>query len=116
VGALANLLVLRLAFAKVMGPTPSATRWHELLRLLLCNLILAAVALGCWAGCSWLLKDSGIVWPWGTRRLVHAILLFTTIGISFVSYGIVLSLMRLPDAHEIWELPKRILGKLRRKR
>jgi putative peptidoglycan lipid II flippase len=116
VGALTNLLVLRLAYAKVLGPAPMATRWHELVRLLLCNLILAGLALGCWAGCTWVLKDSGIDWPWGTRRLVHGILLFATIGIGFVGYGIVLSLMRLPDAHEIWELPKRILGKFRRKR
>jgi putative peptidoglycan lipid II flippase len=116
VGALTNLLVLRVAFSRVMGPTPPAARWHELFRLILCNLILAALALGCWAGCSWLLNDAGIVWPWGTRRLVHGILLFTTIGAGFVSYGFALSLMRLPDAHEIWELPKRILSKLRRRR
>jgi putative peptidoglycan lipid II flippase len=116
VGAVTNLVVLRVAFAKVMGPTPTATRWHELLRLIACNLVLAAVAWGGWAGCAWLLDSSGIVWPWGTRRLAHGILLFATIGAGFVSYGIVLSLMRLPGAHEIWELPKRILGKLRRKR
>ncbi len=116
VGAVTNLLVLRVAFYRVLGPTPSATRWHELPRLMACNLVLAAVALGCWAGSSWLLSDAGIVWPWGTRRLVHGILLFATIGVGFVSYGVSLSLMRLPDAREIWELPKRISSKLRRKR
>ena len=115
VGALANLVVLRLCFASVLGRSAQAGRWHEIARLLLCNLVLAAVAAGAWAACSWLLGRAGIAWPWGTRRLVHALLLFATIGVGFVSYGLGLWLLRLPDADELWELPKRILARLRRK-
>ena len=66
-----------------------------------------------WWGSSWLLAHAGIAWPWGTRRLAHGILLFATIGAGFVSYGLGLKLLRLPGADELWELPKRILSRLR---
>jgi hypothetical protein len=82
-------------------------------RLVLCNAVLAVVAAAAWWASSWLLAQAGIAWPWGTRRLAHAILLFATIGVGFVSYGLGLKLMRLPDADELWELPKRIVARLR---
>jgi hypothetical protein len=41
------------------------------------------------------------------------LLLFATIGAGFVSYGLSLTLLRLPGADELWELPRRILARLR---
>jgi integral membrane protein MviN len=113
IGALVNLAVLRLWFGQVVGRTSRPGRWHEVGRLVLCNLVLAAVAAGVWWASSWLLAHAGIAWPWGTRRLAHAILLFATIGVGFVSYGLGLTLLRLPGADEIWDLPKRILARVR---
>jgi putative peptidoglycan lipid II flippase len=113
VGALANLAVLRLWFGQVVGRASRPGRWHEAGRLVLCNVVLAAVAVAAWSACSWLLTHAGIAWPWGTRRLAHAILLFATIGAGFVSYGLGLKLLRLPGAEEIWDLPKRVFARLR---
>ncbi len=113
IGALANLAVLRLRFGGVIGRAPRGGRWHEVARLILCNFVLAAVAAAAWWASSWLLTRAGIAWPWGTRRLAHALLLFATIGVGFVSYGLGLRLLRLPGADELWELPRRIFARLR---
>jgi putative peptidoglycan lipid II flippase len=113
VGALANLAVLRLWFGRVVGRPSRTGRIYEVVRLVLCNLVLAAVAAGAWRASAWLLGGAGIAWPWGTRRLVHAILLFATIGVGFVSYGLGLKLLRLPGAEEIWDMPRRIVARLR---
>ena len=113
VGALANLGVLWLWFGQVVGRASRPGRWHEIARLVLCNAVLAAVAAAAWWASSWLLAGSGIAWPWGTRRLSHALLLFATIGAGFVSYGLGLKLLRVPGADELWELPKRILARVR---
>jgi len=113
VGALVNLAVLRFWFASVVGRASRPGRWSEALRLVLCNVVLAAVAAGVWWASFRLLAHAGIAWPWGTRRLAHAFLLFVTIGAGFVSYGLGLKLLRLPGADEIWDLPKRILARLR---
>jgi putative peptidoglycan lipid II flippase len=116
VGALANLAVLRLWFGQVVGQAPRLARWSEILRLILGNLVLAFVAVGAWWLGALLLDHAGIAWPWGTRRLVHAILLFTTIGCGFVSYGLALKFLRASGADELWEVPKRIWAKLRGRR
>jgi hypothetical protein len=113
IGALANLAVLRLWFGRVVGRAPRPGRWHEVARLVLCNAVLAVVVAAAWWASSWLLTRAGIAWPWGTRRLAHALLLFATIGAGFVSYGLGLKLLRLPGADEMWELPRRIVARLR---
>jgi putative peptidoglycan lipid II flippase len=113
VGALANLAILRLWFGRVVGRAARAGRGYEVVRLIFCNVVLATVAAGAWWASAWLLNRAGIAWPWGTRRLAHALLLFVTIGAGFVSYGIGLKLLRLPGAEEIWGLPKRILSRVR---
>ena len=113
IGALANLSILRLCFGPAIGRAPRPGRWHEVARLILCSVVLAAVAAAAWWASSWLLTRAGIAWPPGTRRLAHALLLFATIGAGFVSYGLSLTLLRLPGADELWELPRRILARLR---
>ena len=116
IGALVNLAVLRLCFGQVIGRAARPGRCYQALRLVLCNVALAVVAAGAWWASSWLLAHAGIAWPWGTRRLAHALLLFATIGAGFVSYGLGLKLLRLPGADELWELPKRIFARLRGRR
>jgi putative peptidoglycan lipid II flippase len=113
IGALANLAVLRLWFGHVVGRASRPGRGYEVVRLILCNVLLAAVAAGAWWASALLLTRAGIAWPWGTRRLAHALLLFATIGAGFASYGFGLKLLRLPGADEFWDLPKRILARLR---
>jgi hypothetical protein len=110
---LVNLAVLQLWFGRVVGRASRPGRRCEIFRLVLCNVVLAAVAGGAWWASSWLLARAGIAWPWGTRRLAHALLLFATIGAGFVSYSLGLKLLRFPGADELWELPKRILARLR---
>jgi putative peptidoglycan lipid II flippase len=113
VGALANLAILRLWFGQVVGRASRPGCCWQVARLVLCNAVLAAVAAAAWWASSWLLARAGIAWPWGTRRLAHALLLFATIGVGFVSYGLGLNLLRLPGADELWELPRRIFARAR---
>jgi hypothetical protein len=97
----------------VVGRAPQPGRGYEVARLVLCNVVLALVVAGAWWASSWLLAQAGIAWPWGTRRLAHAVLLFAAIGAGFVSYGLGLKFLRLPGADELWELPRRIVARLR---
>lgn len=115
VGAVANLTVLRLLFRRSVGPQRPSFRAPHWVALGLCNLVLAALALVVWIACSRLLYGAGIAWPWGTRRLVHAVLLFATIGIGFAGYVSGLRLLRVPGGDELWDMPRRLVRRFTRR-
>jgi len=55
-----------------------------------------------------------IDWPFGLRRLAHGLGLFATIGAGFVAYAVVLRVLKVQGAAELWEMPRRIVRKFRR--
>ncbi len=114
VGALANLAVLLVLFRRVVGARRPSFRPRHWLSLAMANLGLGALAVGMWAACAHLLFAAGIAWPWGMRRLLHAVLLLATIGVSFTGYVASLRLMHVPGAEELWDMPRRILRRLTR--
>lgn len=105
-GALANVVVLRLAFVRVIGPVPTERRWARLGSLLLANGLMGAVVWGSWAGAQWLWARLGI--PGGTTPVL-ALTLLMVIGIGFVVYVGVLRGLGYPGADLLWSMPGRLL-------
>lgn len=113
--AVINLLVLRVAFGKVVGRPARPGWWRDLVVLTLASAALAGAALGGWWLAARLLaamqaRDLGGV---GTAR---AFLLFAVIGAAFVVYVGVLRLFRHPGAEELWQLPLKLVRRFRRRR
>jgi len=114
VGALVNLLVLRLSFARFVGQ-PQRSRWtRDTFLLVIANAILALVAGAGWKWGVGVLVHLPIAWPFGLKRAVHGVGLFITIGVAFLAYVAVLKWLKVQGAAELWEMPRRILRKFRR--
>jgi putative peptidoglycan lipid II flippase len=113
--ALVNLAILRLAFARVIGPIHRARWVRDLLVLAAANAALGATAWGAWrlaAPALAAMHARGI----GGVGWVRAALLFTVIGVAFVVYVGVLRLFRYRGAEELWQLPVKVLRRLRGRR
>ncbi len=95
--ACVNLLILRLAFRRLLGPMPRPGRLRELAALIVANVVMGLVAGGIWyAG-----KDHG-----------GAVLLFATIGVAFIVYVSVLRALGYPGASELAQLPGKIVARV----
>jgi putative peptidoglycan lipid II flippase len=103
-GALFNIGVLRLSFAKVVGPLPGVNL-RQLGALLLGNAVLGVVVVGAWLGVEAVIDQVGFGW---TLRLVG---LAVVVPIGFFTYVGLLRAMKYPGAALLWGLP----GKLRRR-
>lgn len=115
VGALVNLGILRVWFAQVLGHSNKPGWWRDIALMVIANGVLGLVAFAAWEGVSRLLAVlPPSAWPWGTFRLAHAVLLFATIGVSFLAYVGCLALFRVKGAEDLWAMPKKILRKVRR--
>jgi putative peptidoglycan lipid II flippase len=114
VGALVNLMVLRLFFVRFVG-RPSRSGWvRDTFLLFLANGLLALVAGACWKwGVGWLVHLP-IAWPFGLKRAIHGIGLFVTIGVAFLAYVAMLKGLKVQGAADLWDMPGRILRKFRR--
>ena len=113
VAALVNLGILRLWFGRILGQ-PHKPGWlRDIALLILANVVLASVAMGVWFGVSRALAAVPIAWPRGIFRVVHGVSLLATIAIGFVTYVGVLRLFRLRGAEDLWELPRKVLRRLR---
>jgi putative peptidoglycan lipid II flippase len=116
VAALVNLTILRVWFGRVLGHTAKPGAWREVALMIIANGVLGLVAFGSWKGVSRALAmASPSSWPWGIFRLVHAVSLLATIGISFMVYVGCLALFRVHGAVELWEMPGKIVARLRRR-
>jgi len=111
VAALVNLGILRLWFGRVVGRPREAGWVRDIALLILANAVLAAVALGAWHGITRALD--AVAWPRGLFRVVHGVSLLATIALCFLTYVAVLRLFRLRGAEELWELPRKVLRRLR---
>jgi putative peptidoglycan lipid II flippase len=113
VAALVNLGILRLWFGQVLG-RPRKEGWlRDIALMILANAVLAGVAVGVWFGIARALEAAPIAWPRGLFRIVHGVSLLATIAIGFVTYVGVLRLFRLRGAEDLWELPRKVLRRLR---
>jgi putative peptidoglycan lipid II flippase len=111
VAALVNLGILRLWFGRVVG-RPRKVGWlRDLALMILANAVLAAVAMGAWHGIARVLE--AVAWPRGIFRIVHGLSLLTTIAVGFVAYVGVLRLFHLRGSEDLWELPRKVLRRLR---
>lgn len=113
-GALANVLVLRVAFARIVGPLPVPRRAARLLALVLANVVLAGVAWGGWWLAQQLAQRAGLVtWP----VLVLAPTLLGIIVAGFFAYTGVLRALGYPGAQLLWSMPTRLLrrGRVRQR-
>ena len=81
----------------------------------LANIVLGCVAWLAWQAASWILGlPSRSVWPRGTLRVAHGLCLLATIAIAFLAYVGCLALFRVRGAEELWALPRKLAGRLRR--
>ena len=114
-GALVNLLVLRLAFARVIGPLARPARAREIAALALANAALALVVAAPW----WLIVaplERSLAAPRWLHVGLRALLLALVIAGGFVAYAALLRHLRYPGAAELAALPRRVLARLGRRR
>jgi putative peptidoglycan lipid II flippase len=110
-GALANWLVLRVAFRRVVGPLPVPKRAARLGALVVGNAVLGGVAWGGYRGAQELLLRVGVSME---SVVVLAIVLVVVIGVAFMAYAGVLRALGYPGAQQLWSMPVRVLGRVRR--
>ncbi len=113
VAALVNLGILRLWFGRVLGRPHKAGWLRDMVLLILANAVLAGVVMGVWFEIARALEAVPIAWPRGIFRVVHGVSLLATIALGFVTYVGVLRLFRLRGAEELWELPRKVLHRMR---
>jgi hypothetical protein len=111
VAAVVNLGILRLWFGRVVG-RPRKEGWlRDIALLMLANAVLAVVAMGVWDGIARALET--VAWPRGIFRVVHGVSLLATIALCFATYVGLLRLFRLRGAEDLWEIPRKVLRRLR---
>lgn len=112
-GAVANYLVLRISFRRIIGPLPVPHRVARLGALLLANVVLGAVAWGGFWGAGWLLARAGVS---SSSTLALALVLLVVIGAAFFAYAGVLRVLGYPGAALLWSMPAKILRRMRPRR
>ena len=113
-GALVNVGLLRLFFARTVGPLARPGRLRELAWLLLANAVMGVVLYAAWTGLALALARVALPGPLATLALALALLLLVLLG--FFTYVGILSFARYPAAASIARLPSAVLRKLRRRR
>lgn len=112
-GALANLLVLRVAYGRLVGSLAEPGLGRRMMGLTAA----AVVLLGAVAACG-VLAERAIVAAdlVGTgRRVAEAASLFGAIAIGFAVYVSICRAVRYPGADELARLPSRLLARFRRR-
>ena len=110
-GATANLLVLRLAFGRVVAPLPVEQRGRRVLALLVANAVLAAVVGGAWWGIARGLAALGPV-PDVARTGLLGAALAVVIASGFAAFAGVLRAFRYPEADALWAMPGKLVRRL----
>jgi putative peptidoglycan lipid II flippase len=104
-GALANLLILRVAFGRQISALQRPGTSRRLGALLLGNAVLAAAVLGAWHLASLALASLA----GGTYQIGVALSLLVVILLGFFVYVGVLRMLSYPGATLLWSLPARLL-------
>ncbi|MCA9635300.1 MAG: polysaccharide biosynthesis C-terminal domain-containing protein [Myxococcales bacterium] len=112
--AIVNLTILRVAFRRLVGPRASGGRGREGLALLVANGVMAAVIALLWA-----LSERGIAFVQEAAPALagglRAVALALVIGAAFAVYAVILRRFAYPGADLLVTLPRRIVGRLRRR-
>jgi putative peptidoglycan lipid II flippase len=114
VAALVNYSILRISFARLLGPLPPAAagtpgpgRFRLAAALVLAGAVLAGVSGGLWRGAEWL-------WGGADGRIIGMgawLWLLVTITGGFLSYALTLRALGYPGAAELLRLPGRIFSR-----
>jgi len=75
--------------------------------------VLAGVALATWHGVTLGLEAVPSAWPRVLVRIFHGLALLATIAFGFLIYVGALRLFRVRGGEDLWELPRKILRRLR---
>ncbi|HVI02528.1 MAG TPA: murein biosynthesis integral membrane protein MurJ [Enhygromyxa sp.] len=107
-GAVANILMLRVSFARTVGSLPGVDP-RRLLALLLANAVLGALVWAAWLGVEQAIARVGLGLP---LRIVG---LAIVVPLGFFAYVGVLRAMQYPGAALLWGLPGKLLRRFRRR-
>jgi putative peptidoglycan lipid II flippase len=106
-GALFNIAVLRLSFARIVGPLPGVN-FAQIGALLLGNAVLAGIVSGAWMGVEALIGVLDFAW---SLRVVGLALV---VPIGFFVYVGLLRALSYPGAALLWGLPGKLWRRLKR--
>jgi putative peptidoglycan lipid II flippase len=110
-GATTNVVILRIAFSRTIAKLPSEHRWRRLGALVVANAAMGGAVWGAWVAVE---RGLALV-PDALRVVTVAVALATLVGLGFVVNVGVLRALRYPGATLLWSLPRRLLGRLRRR-
>lgn len=113
--ALVNLLVLRLAFARLVGPLGRVGRLREIAALVVANVLLGVVVAGGWWVVDALLSGLAKA-PRAVDFGLRAAALALVIAVGFAAYVAPLRAFGYPGAAELASLPRRLVARLARRR
>jgi putative peptidoglycan lipid II flippase len=113
-GAIANLVVLRLAFRRVVGQLPRPRWLRNLAALAVANLAMAVVVWAAWEGVEHGLATLSLGRPLAFITMVMA--LGVVVGIGFVVFVGLCRTFGYPAADALWRMPMAIARKLRGRR
>ncbi len=112
-GALANIAILRIAFARVVGASNAEGRSRQLFHLVFANAVMGgAIVLAWWPvslGLQWAREHTT-----GLEGGLLAVALFIIIGGGFLLYTAILSHLGFPGADLLAQLPGKLIRRLRR--
>jgi putative peptidoglycan lipid II flippase len=108
-GALVNVAILRISFARVVGPLEGVARWRGIGSLLVANAVLGGLVWVAWWGLTPALERAQGV----SAQLLLAALLLPVIGLGFFAYTGVLRALRYPGAELLWGLPGKLYRRVR---
>jgi putative peptidoglycan lipid II flippase len=110
-GATTNVVILRIAFGRIIAPLPGEHRVRRFLALVVANALMGAAVWGAWQGSALVLERLA-----GSARLaVTAGLLAVVVGVGFLVFVAVLRAFGYPGANLLWNLPKRLVARVRRR-
>lgn len=104
VGAVVNLVVLRVSYARILGPLPLEHRLQRGVALLLANAAMGGAVYGAWYLIEPLMPPAG-----GVATLLLAAVVFALIGLGFVVFAGVANALKFPGADALWRMPKRLV-------
>jgi len=104
VGAVINLTILRLSYARILGPLPIERRLQRGVALLAANAAMGGAVFGAWHVIGPLLPPAG-----GFATVILGIAVFGMVGLGFVVFAGVASALKFPGADSLWRVPKRLL-------